>query len=75
MHVNQAGINNHVPQNTVGCNYLSLPEMIPASGSKVHKYCMCVTENVLSESSTKLGHSHHIDPCVACVMENSRSLF
>ena len=33
--VSQAGISNCIPQNTVGCNYLSLPE-IPASGNKVH---------------------------------------
>ena len=29
-----AGIGNYIPQFTVGCNYLSLPE-IPASGTKV----------------------------------------
>ena len=29
-----AWISNCVPQNTVGCNYLALPE-IPASGAKV----------------------------------------
>ena len=33
--VSQAGISNYIPQFTVGCNYLSLPE-IPASGNKVH---------------------------------------
>ena len=32
--VSQAGISNYIPQFTVGCNYLSLPE-IPASGNKV----------------------------------------
>ena len=32
--VSQAGISNCIPQSTVGCNYLSLPE-IPASGTKV----------------------------------------
>ena len=32
--VSQAGISNCIPQHTVGCNYLSLPE-IPASGDKV----------------------------------------
>ena len=32
--ISQAGISNCIPQNTVGCNYLSLPE-IPASGPKV----------------------------------------
>ena len=32
--VSQAGINNCIPQNTVGCNYLSLSE-IPASGTEV----------------------------------------
>ena len=31
--VSQAGISNCIPQNTVGCNYVSLPE-IPASGTK-----------------------------------------
>ena len=35
--VSQAGISNCIPQNTVGCSYLSLPE-IPASGAKVHNY-------------------------------------
>ena len=33
--VSQAEISNYIPQFTVGCSYLSLPE-IPASGSKVH---------------------------------------
>ena len=32
--VSQAGISNYIPQFTMGCNYLSLPE-IPASGNKV----------------------------------------
>ena len=31
--VSQAGISNYIPRFTVGCNYLSLPE-IPASGAK-----------------------------------------
>ena len=35
--VSQTGISNYIPQLTVGCNYLSLPE-IPASGNKVLKY-------------------------------------
>ena len=35
--VSQAGISNCIPQSTVGCNYLSLPE-IPASGTKVLIY-------------------------------------
>ena len=34
MQVSQAGISNYIPQFTVGCNYLSLPE-IPAPGNKV----------------------------------------
>ena len=33
--VSQAGIGNYIPQFTVGCNYVSLPE-IPVSGNKVH---------------------------------------
>ena len=33
--VSQAGMSNYIPPFTVGCNYLSLPE-IPASGNKVH---------------------------------------
>ena len=41
----QARISNCIPQNTVGCNYLSMPE-IPGSGSKVliHpiKYALCL---------------------------------
>ena len=32
--VSQAGISNYIPQFTVGCNYVSLPE-IPASATKV----------------------------------------
>ena len=32
--ISQAGINNCIPQNTVGCNYLSMHGM-PASGAKV----------------------------------------
>ena len=32
--VSQAGISNYIPQFTVGCSYLSLPE-IPASGTNV----------------------------------------
>ena len=36
--VSQAGISNYIPQFTVGCNYLSLPE-IPASGNKVLLIC------------------------------------
>ena len=35
--VSQAGISNYIPQFTVGCNYLSLPE-IPASGNQVLIY-------------------------------------
>ena len=35
--VSQAGISNCIPQFTVGCNYLFLPE-IPASGAKVLIY-------------------------------------
>ena len=32
--VSQAGTSNYIPQFTMGCNYLSLPE-VPASGNKV----------------------------------------
>ena len=40
--VSQAWISNYIPQFTVGCNYLSLPE-IPASGNKVLIYSViCV---------------------------------
>ena len=35
--VSQAGISNYIPQFTLGCNYLSLPD-IPASGNKVLIY-------------------------------------
>ena len=41
MQVSQAGISNYIPQFTVGCNYLSLPE-IPASWHKVH---LCRADN------------------------------
>ena len=37
--VSQAGISNYIPHKTVGCNYLSLPE-IPASGKKILKWSM-----------------------------------
>ena len=46
--ISQAGISTYIPQLTVGCNYLSLPE-IPASGNKVLKYPTMhhfVTENI-----------------------------
>ena len=39
--VSRAGIRNCIPQYSVGCNYLSLPEM-PASGTKVLNYGMLV---------------------------------
>ena len=49
--VSQTGISNFIPQNTVGCNYLSLPE-IPASGNKVHNcvdpVCMLYVSKALS---------------------------
>ena len=35
--VSQAGISNYIPQNNVGCNYLSIPD-ITASGTKVHDF-------------------------------------
>ena len=35
--VSQAGISNYIPQFTVGCSYLCMPE-IPASSTKVCKY-------------------------------------
>ena len=35
--VSQAGISNRIPQNTVGCNYLSMPE-VPAFDTKVLIY-------------------------------------
>ena len=41
--VSQAGIRNYIPQFTVGCNYLSLPE-VPASGSNVLIYGDCLHE-------------------------------
>ena len=47
--VSQAGISNYIPQFTVGCNYLSLPE-IPASGNKVH-ICTCIFLTVLKRES------------------------
>ena len=34
-HISPAGMSNCIPQYSVGCNYLSLPE-IPASGTEVH---------------------------------------
>ena len=39
--VSRTGISNYIPQFTVGCNYLSLPE-IPASGNKV-KNCWMIS--------------------------------
>ena len=57
--VSQAGISNYIPQFTVGCNYLSLPE-IPASGNKVHIYMwnnlrICGSHNVQSISIISLN--------------------
>ena len=43
--VPQAGKSNCIPQNTVGCNYLSLPE-VPASGAKVLIYVCMATMTV-----------------------------
>ena len=43
--VSQAGISNCIPQYSVGCNYLSLPE-IPTSGAKVLLYCTLYTITV-----------------------------
>ena len=57
--VSQARISNYIPQFTVGCNYLSLPE-IPASDNKVviywHHCCdmllyMCMWLDCLMEKS------------------------
>ena len=42
--VSQAGISNYIPQFTVGCNYLSLPE-IPASGNKALIYALNTIQN------------------------------
>ena len=42
-HVSQAVISNFILQFTVGCNYLSLPE-IPASGAKVLIYTIPVAD-------------------------------
>ena len=41
-HASQTGVNNCIPQNTVWCNYLSLPEIL-ASGAKVH-----ISEDILT---------------------------
>ena len=49
--VSQAGIRNYIPQKTVGCNYLSLPE-IPASGNNV---LICLVY-VSHASSTRCVH-------------------
>ena len=43
-----AGITNKIPQYSVGCNYLSLPE-IPAAGTKVPIY--------EASHSSQMGHS------------------
>ena len=45
--VSQAGISNYIPQFTVGCGYLSLPE-IPASGAKVIIYAEEHTPDIVS---------------------------
>ena len=42
--VSQVGISNYIPQFTVGCSFLSLPE-IPASGNKVLICVLRYTEN------------------------------
>ena len=46
--VSQAGISNCIPQFTVGCNYLSLPE-IPASGNNVLIYASLDPDQVFRD--------------------------
>ena len=55
--ISQAGISNYIPQFTVGCNYLSLPE-VPASGTKVFILAWC-------------GISHGRDVTNLLVFENN----
>ena len=51
----QVGISNYIPQFTVGCNYLSLPE-IPASGTKVLISPLC---GILAAHPAKCICSRH----------------
>ena len=63
--VSHAGISNCIPQNTMGCNYLSLPERyLLSSGTKVLSYGMFSWVEILN----KMG-------CVIlCVQINGRCL-
>ena len=54
----QAGISNCIPQNTVGCNYLSLPK-IPASGVKV-LICTYTWCSYISLTISQIPHMCHV---------------
>ena len=64
--VSQAGISNYIPQFTVECNYLSLPE-IPASGNKLWDVITysCLRYLLLATKSTYItlwtNGTHHRD--------------
>ena len=75
--VSQAGISNCIPQYTVGCNYLSLPE-IPASGTKsphlwmnmTYKMTLCfpdINECEVFESICGIGTCINTEGNYSCV--------
>ena len=57
--VSQAGISNCIPQYSVGCNYLSLPE-IPDSGTKV-LICQGICDIALNKPCTRGFHYKKIN--------------
>ena len=73
--VSQSWISNCIPQNTVGCNYISLLE-IPASGNKVHMYTCCVRHDLdlIARSMRYLGDTHlNINDSIATTKVDRRS--
>ena len=63
--VSQAGISNCIPQYSVGCNYLSLPE-IPLFGTKVHNSSLrpiiCANEKLPVKLCTKCMQFNSLRP-------------
>ena len=57
--VSQAGISNGIPQDTEGCNYLSLPE-IPASGTEALIYTLQYFGKYLIETNCLLAVSAYL---------------
>ena len=75
-HISQGGVSNCIPQYSVGCNYLSLPE-IPASGTKVlifdvtkNSYVLTLSAWVPTIKTGALGAWHWME-----LSQNSRPPF